>query len=156
MNLSILFIYECSIYDALSTTNASSSAYLHLPSQLFNDCSFIMHTISILEILSLACLIRANTEVFPKSKPLGFVDHEASSYKPGIHVREPVQLRDLRSPHAPTTTACPSGSPLVRGATGIDPREATYIAARRIKANRELAQWLTKIDPGFPTANLSS
>ena len=49
----------------------------------------------------------------------------------------------LPDPYKPVTTTCPS-TPLVRPAVSLDPQEASYIAARKPKADAALAAWLEK------------
>lgn len=55
------------------------------------------------------------------------------------------------SDYAPLPTLCPSGS-LVRSATSLADLESTYVKARHANADKALASWLTKTDPGFNTS----
>ncbi|KAK0906207.1 hypothetical protein LTR02_006078 [Friedmanniomyces endolithicus] len=58
----------------------------------------------------------------------------------------------LADPYAPTTTTCP-GSSLVRPATGLNPSESCYVAARKSVANTALAAWLER-QGNFSTSSL--
>ncbi|EMC99122.1 hypothetical protein BAUCODRAFT_392388 [Baudoinia panamericana UAMH 10762] len=49
----------------------------------------------------------------------------------------------LPNQYAPTQTTCPSSS-LVRPATGLNPSESSYVAARKTSANAGLNAWLKK------------
>lgn len=55
-----------------------------------------------------------------------------------------------QSPYVPFTTSCPS-EPLLRDANGLSPKEAAFIAKRKVKADQALAAWLEKTDSGFDT-----
>ena len=70
---------------------------------------------------------------------------------------EPVLLEErqlLSNPYAPTTTSCP-GSALVRPASGLNPSESGYVAARKKKADVALTSWL-KRQGAFSTSSLPS
>ncbi|TKA81941.1 hypothetical protein B0A55_01944 [Friedmanniomyces simplex] len=62
------------------------------------------------------------------------------------------ERRLLANQYAPTTTSCPSSS-LVRPATGLNPSESCYVAARKTVADTALAAWLKK-QGAFSTSSL--
>lgn len=65
----------------------------------------------------------------------------------------PVDTRLALSAYAPFDAACPS-TPLVRPATGLSASETAYISARKPKAKRALAAWLSKTNSAFKTSSL--
>ncbi|KAK3070938.1 hypothetical protein LTR53_009560 [Teratosphaeriaceae sp. CCFEE 6253] len=58
----------------------------------------------------------------------------------------------LANQYAPTSTSCPSAS-LIRPASGLNPSESAYIAARKPSANTALTSWL-KRQGAFSTSSL--
>lgn len=62
---------------------------------------------------------------------------------PTEHPGSPLAERQALTPYAPTTGACP-GSRLVRPASGLSAKEASYASARKSKADASLASWLSK------------
>lgn len=70
---------------------------------------------------------------------------------PTVQVRE-ADVAVLANPYAPRITQCPTTA-LVRKATSINTQEATYIKARKPKADVSLATWL-KTQGSFNTTCL--
>ena len=63
-------------------------------------------------------------------------------------------LADDSSAYGPITGSCPS-TPLVRDASaGLNDLEASYIRARKTKADDALAEWLYRVNPSFVTSSL--